>query len=65
MQLGESARKNNLPEIAALFDNIGGMSGPQIGAKVIAAITLLQEKPEHQVMSAQLSMIAMNLKNLK
>ena len=65
MQLGESARKSNLPEIAALFDNIGSMSGPQIGAKVIAAITLLQEKPEHQVMATQLSMIAMNLKNLK
>jgi len=32
---------------------------------VVAALTLVQEKPEHRAIATQLEMVAMNLKNLK
>ena len=41
------------------------MPATQIGASVIAALTWIQEKPEYEAITAQLAMVAMNLKNLK
>jgi len=54
-----------LPEFAARFDQVEAMPSGEIGAKVIAALTWIQEKPEYPAITAQLAMIAMNLKNLK
>ena len=54
-----------LHELAARFSGVEGMTGGQIGAAVIGALTLLQHKPEHNAIAKQFEMIAVNLKNLK
>jgi len=54
-----------LPDIAARFDGMEALSGPELGARVIAALTAMQERPELGAITTQLSMVAMNLKNLK
>jgi hypothetical protein len=41
------------------------MTSRQIGANVVAALTWVQDKPEHRSITTQLEMVAMNLKNLK
>jgi hypothetical protein len=48
-----------------LFENLPAMAGAQIGAGVVAALTWLQDKPEHRALTTQLEMVALNLKNLK
>ena len=65
MQFREDARAAGLSDIAARFDNVETMPGPQIGAKVISTMTLLQERTDQMHIAKQLEMIAMNLKNLK
>lgn len=59
------AQAAGLAELAAGFAGVETMSSAQIGAKVIAAISSVQEKPEHDAIAMQLSMVAMNLKNLR
>jgi hypothetical protein len=54
-----------LPDFAARFDKVEAMPSAEIGSKVIAALTWIQEKPEYPSITAQLAMVAMNLKNLK
>lgn len=54
-----------LPDFAARFDKVEAMPSAEIGSNVIAALTWIQEKPEYPAITAQLAMIAMNLKNLK
>ena len=65
IQVRESARAIGLPDIASRFDNVESMAAPQIGARVVAAMSWLQEKPEYRSIATQLEMVAMNLKNLK
>ena len=64
-QLRAETEAAGLPEVAARFANVRKMSGGQIGAAVIAAMTVLQDKPEHNAIAKQFEMIAVNLKNLK
>ena len=52
-------------ELAARFVNVREMTGAQIGGAVIAALTVLQDKPEQNAIAKQFEMIAVNLKNLK
>jgi len=54
-----------LVELAGDLEGLEAMPSGEIGAKVIAALTLIQDKPEFPAITAQLAMIAMNLKNLK
>ena len=54
-----------VPEIAERLADIEGMPSAELGAKVISALTWIQEKPEYPAITAQLAMVAMNLKNLK
>ena len=60
-----------LAETAGLQDIVGRLAGVEtmpsgeIGGKVISALTWIQEKPEYPAITAQLAMVAMNLKNLK
>ena len=60
-----AALEAGLPDFAARFDKVEAMPSGEIGSKVIAALTWIQEKPEYPAITAQLAMIAMNLKNLK
>jgi hypothetical protein len=59
------AEAAGLPEVAARFSAVESMPAGEIGANVIGALTWLQEKPEQAEILLQLSMVAMNLKNLK
>jgi hypothetical protein len=59
------ARAQGLAQVASLFDRIESMSPAQLGTNVVAALTLLQGRPEHRPITMQLEMVAMNLKNLK
>ena len=65
VQFREAARAAGLADIAARFDRVEAMPAAQIGAKVIATMTLLQERTDQMHIARQLEMIAMNLKNLK
>jgi hypothetical protein len=61
----ESAQAIGLPDIASRFDDVENMAAPQIGARVVAAMSWLQDKPQYRPIATQLEMVAMNLKNLK
>jgi hypothetical protein len=61
----ELATRNNASHIVALFEGLERMSSAQLGSTVIAALTAVQEKPEHAAIASALEMVALNLKNLK
>ena len=65
VQFREAALAAGLADIAARFDGVEQMPAAQIGANVIATMTLLQERTDQRHIAQQLEMIAMNLKNLK
>ena len=65
VQVRESAQSGQLARLVALFENLPALSAAQLGANVVAALTMVQEKPEHRAIATQLEMVAMNLKNLK
>jgi len=65
-QVRDAARAAGLlPELVALLENLESKSSAQLGAAVVAAISLVQEKPEFDGIAEQLSMVALNLKNLR
>ena len=64
VELRKATEASGFAELAAHFANVEGMSSAQIGASVIAAMSVVQEKAEHRSIATQLEMIAMNLKNL-
>jgi hypothetical protein len=61
----EAAASEALPALAALLPDPQAATPAEIGAGVVAALSWLQDKPQHQAITLQLQMIAMNLKNLK
>ncbi len=61
----ESASGRGFPDLAGFFANVEDLPSAKVGASVISALTWLEGKPEHQEVGTQLSMVAMNLKNLK
>ena len=65
VQLRADCEAAGLPDLAARLAGVEGKTGGQIGAAVIGALTVLQEKPEHNAIAKQFEMIAVNLKNLK
>jgi hypothetical protein len=65
VQVREAAEAGQLGELAALFAYLESMTSRQIGTHVVAALTWLQDRPEHRAITTQLEMVAMNLKNLK
>ena len=67
-QVRDAAKANGLAELAASLEGLSALTPAQLGAKVVAAITLMQDKqeqPPHRKIAAQLEIVAMNLKNLK
>jgi hypothetical protein len=61
----KQAEAAGLDYVAGLFENLSAMTPPELGTHVVAALTWLQDKPEHRAITTQLEMVAMNLKNLK
>jgi hypothetical protein len=64
-EVRDMAADAGMEDLARRFDGVETLSGPEIGARVIAALTSLQERPELGALTTQLSMVAMNLKNLR
>lgn len=65
VEIRELALANGRNELAAFFAGVETVPSPRIGASVIAALSWIEGRPEYEAIGAQLSMIAMNLKNLK
>jgi hypothetical protein len=65
VQVRAAALAAGIPEFAARFDGVETLSSGAIGARVIGALTWIQEKPEYGAIATKLAMVAMNLKNLK
>jgi hypothetical protein len=65
VQVRALAEAAGLHELVARIEGVEAMSGAELGAKVIGALTWIQERPEHGAITSQLAMVAMNLKNLK
>ena len=59
------ARKEKLAELAALLDLPANASGAEIGSRVLSALALVSAKPEYAVITKQLEIVTLNLKNLK
>lgn len=65
VQVRGYAESHGLADLAARFAYIESMSSGQLGAAVVAALTMMENQPEHRSITMQLEMAAMNLKNLK
>lgn len=65
VQVRALAAEAGLADMAARFADVENMPAGQIGGNVIAALTWIQEKTQYPAITAQLAMVAMNLKNLK
>ena len=65
VEIRETARLEGYLELAAFFADVEVMPSPKVGASVISALTWLEGKPEYVSIGTQLSMVAMNLKNLR
>jgi hypothetical protein len=65
VQVRRMAAEAGLADIAERFADVENMASGLIGARVITALTWLQEKPQYETITSQLAMVAMNLKNLK
>jgi hypothetical protein len=61
----DAARSEKLANLLELFPDPAAMTPAEIGAAVVAALSWLQDKPQHRAITMQLEMVAMNLKNLK
>jgi len=59
------AAEAGLGDLAERLGGVETLSSAELGAKVIGALTWIQEKPEYLAITTQLAMVAMNLKNLK
>jgi hypothetical protein len=59
------AAEAGLGDLAARLEGVEALPSPELGARVIGALTWIQEKPEFSAITTQLAMVAMNLKNLK
>jgi len=65
VKVRDAARAAGFEEFAARFDGVGTLPPGQLGAKVIGALTWVQDKADYHAYAIQLEMIAVNLKNLK
>ncbi len=65
VHIRESAHVGGLHDLVAFFHNVEDMAAARIATSVIGAIGWIEGKPEHKDYGMQLSMVAMNLKNLK
>lgn len=65
VEVRKAAQLAGLNSLAKGFENLEALSAAQLGARVVSALTEVQEKPEVRAIATQLEMVAMNLKNLK
>lgn len=61
----KAARDAGLAELADRFQDVEAMPAGKLASSVVAALTSIQEIPEHRALAMELEMVAMNLKNLR
>jgi len=64
-ELHEWARSEGLDELAVLLALPADAPGGEIGARILSALALVAGMPEHAVITKQLEILALNLKNLR
>jgi len=64
-QVRESARTAGVEELASFFAGVEDMPVGRIAMSVISALEWIEANPEHSAFAKNLSIVAMNLKNLK
>jgi hypothetical protein len=65
VSIRDSARAAGLLNLANLLTDLDTKNTRQLGGAVVSAISMVQEKPEFDAIAQQLSLVALNLKNLK
>ena len=65
VQVRDAALAAGLADIAKLFETPDQLSAAELGANVVAGLTLMQDKSGQAAITKQLEMVALNLKNLK
>jgi hypothetical protein len=63
--LRESSQLLDHPQLCALLAGIETLPPPQVGSRVIEAMNWLEGKSGVEAIAKKLSIVAMNLKNLK
>lgn len=64
-KIREAAATAGFAELAELLKDVEAKPGPEVGKAVIRAIGMVSGKTEHESLSRQLQIVAVNLKNLK
>ena len=59
------ARTEGLTDLAALLELPADASSAEIGSRVLSALALVGSKSEYTVITKQLEILTLNLKNLK
>jgi hypothetical protein len=65
VEVRAAAQAAGLAQLAAGFDAVETMPAGRLASAVVAALTSIQEAPEHRAIAMQLEMVAINLKNLR
>jgi hypothetical protein len=65
VKIRESAQASGLSDLVSILADVDAIPSAQIGARVIAALTSVQDKPEFKSIATMLQIVAVNLKNLK
>lgn len=65
VKLRQTGEKSGLAEFVEILAGVEAMPPAQLGMSIIAAITWLEDKPEHKALAGKMEMLAVNLKNLK
>lgn len=65
VEVRAAAEATGLAELASRFTDVETMPAGKLAAGVVAALTSIQEIPDHRAIAMELEMIAMNLKNLR
>ncbi len=65
IEIRESVQLLSHPELSVLLDDIENLTPAQIGVRVIAAMDWLEGKTGVDTIAKKLSIVAMNLKNLR
>ena len=64
-ELRDWARSQGQAELVGKLDLPANASAADIGSRVLAALALMTGKPEYAVITKQLEILTLNLKNLK
>ena len=64
-QVREAAESAGLTDLAGSLAGLAAMPPAKVASAVVSALSWLEGKPEHEAITRQLEMIALNLKNLR